>query len=338
MKRISWILAAGFLCAGSLAAPAPAVAEVLEEIVALVDGDIITKSELESEEQAMTAEIYRRFTGEELDRRVQTLRQTLLVELIDRKILLHRAERTYDIDRMADAFYRSFREQQNIEDDAEFERILAREGMTMEDLRKRLLEMFAPDEVIRYEVSSRIAVSDKEVDTYYAEHQEEFARPDEVSLREIVILADSDQKRQERRAEALQARQRALEEDFAEVAKELSEAGTREEGGLLGPLGRGDLSPELEELAFSLPLGEVSELLEMPHGFHILRIESRQAGAIAPLEEVRDALRHELENRQYAEAMKTFMGKARAESDWCVKPKYMDRLPPNSDGQTCKEM
>ena len=137
----------------------------------------------------MIAEIYRRFTGEELDRRVESVRNTLLMELIDRKILLHRAERTYDIDRMADAFYGSFRQQQNIEDDAEFERILAREGMTLTDLRKRLVEMFAPDEVIRYEVSSRISVGDKEIDAYYAEHQDEFAQQGE-GTRDSVYLCD----------------------------------------------------------------------------------------------------------------------------------------------------
>ncbi len=338
MKRIPLILAVGLVGAAMLPGSGPARAEVLEEIVALVDGDIITKSDLETEEQAMVAEIYRRFTGDELDRRVAAVRESLLMELIDRKILLHRAKRTYDIERMADAFYSSFRDQQNIEDEAEFERILAREGMTIIDLRERLVEMFAPDEVIRYEVSSRIAVGDKEVDAYYAEHTDEFARPDEVSLREIVILADSDEKKEERRAEALRARQRVLEEDFPEVAKELSEAGTREAGGLLGPLGRGDLSPQLEELAFGLPLDEVSELLEMPYGFHIIRVESRRDGEIAPLEEIRDELRFNLENRRYAEALRTFMSKARAESDWCVKPRYKDRLPASSSAETCKQM
>jgi hypothetical protein len=74
-------------------APSVVRAEMLEEIVAYVNGDIVTRSQLEEEEQALLAEVYRRFTGEELDQQVDMLHQRVLLDIIDRKILFHRAAR-----------------------------------------------------------------------------------------------------------------------------------------------------------------------------------------------------------------------------------------------------
>ena len=324
MRLFRW-LAGTTLCGLLLAGPAPR-AEIIEEVVAWVNGDVITKSDLEDEEQALVSEAYRRHTGAELDKQVEEIRENLLMQLIDRKILYHQAQRRYVMDQMKIAFYEQFKAQQKVEDDEEFERLLAREGMTVEDLKERLAEMFAPDEVIRYEVSSRIAVGDSEIEAYYNEHQEDLVIPGEVTLREIVFLADGEAAKEAQRAECEAALQRVATEDFGEVAKEVSEAGTRSTGGLLGPLKKGDLSGALKEVAFNLPVGEVSEILDMPYGLHILKIESRKEDGVPPLDEIRDRLRKALENRMYFEELGKFMEKARKEAEWCVKLNYRDRL------------
>ena len=322
--------------AGVLAPSAPA--EVLEEIVAWIDGDIITFSEFQGEEQMLISEIYKRYTGDDLDDRVKSIRGMVLMDMIDRKILLHRAERMFDTSRMEEMFYETFRAQQNIEDDAEFERVLAREGMTISDLKRRLVEMFAPEEVVRYEVSNRISVGDKEIEAYYGEHPEESALPDEVTLREIVLLTPNEQAQEDRRAEVTEIQQRLQAgEDFAALAKEVSEAGTAESGGLLGPLGRGDLSSKLEEVAFGLAEGEISDVLELPYGFHIMKIESSRVGARRTLEDSRADLRMQLEDARYSKELREFMTKARAESEWCVKPSFGNRLPASASDQVCKD-
>ena len=198
--------------------------------------------------------------------------------------------------------------------------------MTVDDLKERLAEMFAPDEVIRYEVSSRIAVGDREIEAYYNEHQEDLVIPGEVTLREIVFLADGKAAKEAKRAACEAALQRVATEDFGDVAKEVSEAGTRSTGGLLGPLKQGDLSDALEDVAFNLPVGEVSEILDMPYGLHILKIESRKEDGVPAFDEIRDRIRKALEQRMYFEELETFMVKARKEAEWCVKQNYRDRL------------
>ena len=331
MKRAATILALLLLAT-------PLHAEIVEEIVALIDGEILTSSEYDTEEQAMLQQIYQRFTGEQLDEAVAAINRTLLMDLIDRKILASRAGRMFDTDRMKEVFYSSFREQQQIQDEEQFLAALEREGMTVDDLKDRLIQMFAPEEVVRFEVSSRLSVADKEVDAYYAEHPEEFMFEDEVKLREIILLAESDSDKETRRAEATTLWESLTTENFATKAEEVSEAGTKEAGGLLGTIKRGDLSEDLEQIAFALEAGQRSELLERPYGFHILFAETAQVGKQRTLEEVRNELRIQLEDKLYAERLSEFMTKARGESEWCVRAKFLSRVPEKYADKQCKEM
>jgi peptidyl-prolyl cis-trans isomerase SurA len=322
-------LAQILLLSALAAAVTAARAELVEEIVAWVNGEIITLSEFEKEDEAQTAEAYRRFAGEELDAWVKQSKPRILLDMIDRKILVHHAKALgYDLDRLGDSILESFREAQNLESDKDFEHMIAEEGMTVDEIKRRLVEMYAPQEVINFEVRNRLAISDAEVEGYYREHQDQLLEHGAVSFREIVLLADSTARRDERRAEAQAIQDRlAAGEDFGALAREVSEAGTRAEGGLIGPLGRDDLSAQLAEVAFSIPVGSVSAPLEAPYGFHLLKVESRTDDRTPPLDEVRDRLRELLERRAMEEKMDQFMTRMRDDSEWCVKPKYQHLVP-----------
>jgi len=318
----------------------PARAELFEEIVAWVNGEIITMSEMEREEQAMVAEAYRRYTGDELDESVQRLRAGLLVEMIDRKILLDRAKAMFtDLEGIKDAYFQGFKESQGVTSDAEFESMLQQEGLTIESFKLRLLEMYAPEEVLRYEVGNRISVSDAEVEAFYKENPQRFVLDDVVTVREIVLLADTDAKKDAKRAEAEQVVERARAgEDFAELAKEISEAGTKAEGGLLGELKRGDLSDQLETVAFGLETDQVSDPIETRYGFHILKVEESVVGERILLDDARERLREFLEDQKYEEDLEAFRKKMRAEAEWCVKAKYKDRVPSEYSPDVCESM
>ncbi len=331
MKRAGGLLvAAACLLAEGLATDRIR-AEVIEEIVAWVNGDIITKSELEREEQILLADIYRRFTGSDLDARVSKTRAEMLERMIDRKILVQRASHLYDMSKMRNALLESFKEQQKVKTEEELERLLAQDGMTIDELKDRLVEMYAPEEIIRFEVVGRMSVSDKEVAAYYITHVEEWEVPATATLREIVLLAGTDD-RDRRRAEIEGIRERAVAPgtDFGALAGEVSESGTKSSGGLLGPLGRGDLAPALDEAAFHVPVGEVSPVIEMPHGFHLIRVESRSEARRKPLDEVKETVRADLEQAKYALVLDEYLKKARGESAIVVAEAYKDRLAPAS--------
>ena len=180
----------------------PVHAEVIEEIVAKVNDDIITKTEIEREERALVAEIYRRYAGPELDYQVQMARKQLLQALIDRKILIHRAERMYDMSMVENVLLENFMAEQGINNEAELKAALTQQGASLAQLKRRLVEMFAPDEVIRFEVVGRHSVGDREVEKYYHDHIDDYAIPAEVSFREIVLVAPNDEAKPARLAEA----------------------------------------------------------------------------------------------------------------------------------------
>ena len=338
MRRTASAWATGLLLAGCWLVAAPVAAEVVDEIVAIINGDILTKSDLEDQEQVLISEAYSRLTGSELDQQVEGIRGAILMELIDNKIVLHRGQAHFDLERMASAYFDAFLEQQGIASEEEAGRLLAQEGMTVEEFKQRMLERFAPDELVRMEVRGRISIGDKEVEAYYAEHPDEFIEPLTVTIREIVLLADTEAKREERRAEAERVREQALEQDFETLAKAVSEAGTRDDGGLMGPLSRGDLSQQLEEVTFGLAVGEVSQTLETPYGFHLIRIESRSSPDPIPLEEVKEDLRRHLGELRFITEYQEYIVKARKDAEWCVKSGYRDRVPGDVGAETCDTM
>lgn len=322
MHKLTALCLLALLC---LAAPG-ARAELVEEIVAWVNGDIITKSELEEQEQVMVADAYRSYTGDQLDTVVEQIRGTVLLSLIDTKILVDRAARFYDLDRMADIYFNSFMEQQGFTDREAFLERIEAEGFTEATLRDRLVAMFAPEQVVQFEVRDRMSVAPAAIEAFYADNPELFTVPASATIRELVLLADTPEKRAERRAEIDAALARIPDEGFEEVARELSEAGTREAGGLLEDKLRGDLSATLDELAFTLPIGEISEAIEMPYGWHVVTVVERTEEGLRPLDEVRDDVRRRIMTERYNEDFEAFIAKARSEAEWCVKPKYRSRL------------
>jgi len=324
LKTLILALPAAVVLCGGLAR-----AEVLDEIVAKVNDDIVTKSDLESEEQDLLAELFRRYSGTELDAQTAKAKKELLRHLIDQRVLFQRAGHLFDINKMQDFYLEQFKDQQNIKSDKELERLLTQQGMNLADFKKRLVEQFAPQQVVRAEVAERIAISEKDLHDYYDAHQADFAIPAEATVREIVIKsAGSDRDAKRGQAEAVRARAAAPGADFAAIATEVSEAGTKKAGGLLGTVKRGDLAAALDEAAFSVPVGEISPVIEADYGFHILKIDARIDDGIKPYNDVRSEIETKIQSERFSAEYKGFIKKAWAEATIWISPKYQDRLSP----------
>ena len=317
------------LSVAALSVPA-ARAELLEEIVAWVNGEIITRSEFEDEEKTMLAEVYRSSTGADLDERVAVLKAGLLQDMIERKILLDRARALFqDLNQIKEFYYRGFKEDQKITDEAELERMLAAEGMTVDQFKTRLLETYAPKEVLRVEVRDRISISDAEIEAFYNANRELFLVPGKLTVSEIVLKAATEEARATRAAEADQiVAELRSGADFGETARRVSEAGTKDAGGLLGEVSKGDLLPDLEKAALALPAGGISDPIAMSYGFHILKVNERLEEGVAKLDEVRERIRNHLIDRKFNEERVTYLTRVRSEAEWCVKAKYRDRVSP----------
>ena len=304
-------------------------AEVLDEIVAKINDDIVTKSDLETEETGLLQELYRRHSGSELDAEVAKAKKELLRRMIDRRVLIQKATHLFDLTKMQDYYLEMFKGQQNISSDKELEKMLAAQDMTMADLKKRLVEEFSPQQVVHVEVSERIAVSDKDERAYYDEHAVDFEIPAEATVREIVVKApESEREAKRAAAEAIRARVLEPGADFAVVAAEVSDAGTKKAGGLLGTVKNGDLAAALDNAAFTVPVGEVSPVIEADYGFHILKVDARTEATSKPFDDVKADIEKKIQNDRFAIEYKNYMVKAWSEATIWISPKYQDRLSP----------
>ena len=304
-------------------------AEVVDEIVAKVNDDIVTKSDLDTEEQGLLQELYRRHSGTELDAQVAEAKKELLRRMIDHRVLIQRATHIFDVTKMQDFYLESFKEQQNIKSDKDLEKLLAGQDMTMADLKKRLVEEFSPQQVIHVEISERIAVSDKDERAYYDAHTADFEVPAEATVREIVLKASEPERAAKRaEAEAVRARLAVPGADFATIAAEVSDAGTKKTGGLLGTVKKGDLAAPLENAAFTLPVGEISPVIEADYGFHILKVDTRTDATFKPFDDVKAEIETKLRGDRFTVEYNKYMIKAWSEATIWVSPKYQDRLSP----------
>jgi peptidyl-prolyl cis-trans isomerase SurA len=320
-------LAAGVL--GLALGGVHARAEVIDEIVAKVNDDVITKSDLDTEEQGMLQDLYRRHSGTELDAQVAQAKKELLRRMIDNRVLGQRAAHIFDVAKMQDVYLEQFKNQQNIKSDKELEKLLSAQDMTIADLKKKLVETFSPQQVVHAEVSDRIAVSEKDERAYYDAHTAEFEIPAEATVREIVLKASSAD-RDAKRAQAETIRAKAAEPgaDFTAMASELSDAGTKAAGGLLGTVKKGDLAAPLESAAFTIPVGTVSQVIEAEYGFHILKVDARTDAEVKPFDDVKADIESKIENERFAVEYKKYMIKAWSEATIWISPKYQDRLSP----------
>ena len=282
------------LLALMLAAPSISThADLVDAVVATVDKEVILHSEIVYSIGSELDNIRATSTSQrEYDRRAEKLIRDTLEEAIESKILLREA-RKFSIeisDEDVEARIDSLRS--NFDSEEEFTAALHAAGESLSDLRERTRKQQMARIVSVTKLNSfedEIIVSEEDILQYYQDHQEEFERPERVRVRRIYLLASQEA---EERANARARLERLREEieagaDFEELAKLHSQGPDAKLGGLIGWQQRGDLNPALDEVAFALPVGGTSAVIETRGGVLLLRVDEREEQSIAPLEEVR---------------------------------------------------
>jgi parvulin-like peptidyl-prolyl isomerase len=301
-------------------------AEVIEEIVAKVNDDIITKSEFEKNESTLTSEIYANFTGEELDEKLKEAKEYLLYNLVNEKLLLQKAEQSFDMEKLGETLVKEFREQRNFTTTEAYNEFLEGMGMTEKQVKQEILKFQAPQMVLNSLVKDKIVVGNTEIESYYENNISEFTAPAKVTVREIVLkVTDGNREVMKQKREKIDNRLKGGD-DFSELAKEYSDAGTKEKDGLLGTFVKGELAADLDAKAFELEEGGVSEWIETSYGYHLIKAEKVESEKVTPLEEVRFKISDKLSQRKYSKAVSELMTKMWEESEIEVNEKYESRL------------
>jgi parvulin-like peptidyl-prolyl isomerase len=261
--------------------------EVIEKIVAKVNGEIITLSEFQGRQiqEAQAA----RIPADRVQGYLRDNNARILQESIDDMLLVQRAQDTGLKMPPVDQYIEDIKKENKITSEEQFQEQLAREGMTLDELKRNMGRNILRRQILGRDLESKVMVTDTEAKADYEARKQEFSQPATVQLREILVKGDDAQGR----AVELAAKARAGE-DFGGLAKEYSAASSKASGGELGKLARGDMNPDLEKAAFSLPAGAVSDPIPSGDGYRILKIEAKTDASVTPFDEVKDAIRKNL--------------------------------------------
>jgi len=316
----SWSL--GALAAAWLLAGEAASAETLERIVAKVNGQIITLTQLEAEVQTTLERLGPAPTPEEEQTRQERVREETLNRMVDNMLVLQVAEeRGLRVPaRFFEEWKKGVMEQMKLTSEEEFLRQVELQGTSVDVIKKQFEENLLLQEVRRSEVDSKVSVSEPEIGDRYREHIAEYTEPAKVRLREIVVKFDSanevDQGQKARRL-LQEIRQGA---DFAEVARMHSESSSREAGGDLGFFEKGELTEALEKAAFALSPGEASDVIRMESSFYILRIEEKVEEKVKPIEEVRSEVADAIFQEKMGTQLEKYITQLRERAIIEIKP------------------
>jgi parvulin-like peptidyl-prolyl isomerase len=325
MRITKPLIALGVLAVMSLSARA----EIIEQILVKVNGEIFTKSDLEQRQIAALRQRNRGVTeadlknDEELRKALNEITPQILVTAVDELLVLQRAKELnlHLTDERFNEILEKIRKDNKLDDQAQFEAALKQEGLTLAELRRSMERDMFINEVQRQDVMQKIAVSEEEARTYYDAHKSEFTTPATVTLREIVVnVPDKGPGGQagvnvgldeEAKAKAEALRQRALKgEDFTKLVTEASDAPSKANGGQIGPIKEDELSPAAQKLIKGLKPGGVAEPVRIAKGWQIIKLETATQTVIMPFDQARDQVSN-----------KVFLGKRGAEME-----KYVKRL------------
>jgi len=293
--------------------------EVLERIVAVVNNDVITLSELEETAKPIIEQVKQSSLPAEREEKEQKARRAVLDQLIENKLLEQEIKnRKVEVsERDIDAAIEQIKQQNQVSEN-ELKAILAKDGITFPAYRRRIRDDIGKMRLISREIKSKIVLKEEDVRKNYQDTLARFTEAAEVKVQQIFFvvpqLAPEEQVAAIRK-EALSILERARRgEDFAELARKYSQAPEAREGGVLGFFKHKELRPELEEAAFKLQPGEVSGLIKSSEGLHILRVLERKGGEPKPFAEVQNQIRDEMmqaeAERQFLEWMKVLRAKA----------------------------
>jgi len=293
--------------------------EVVDRIVALVNNEVITSSELEETGRRFFDQVQQATTPSEREGKLREARKAVLEQLIESKLLDQeiRSRKIEVPDREVDAAIQELMEHNHITEN-ELKKALAKDGLTYSYYRQRIRDDLGKMHLVNREIKSKIVIKEEDLRETYNQKLAEYTDQLEVKVQQIFFpipqLATEGQIttiRQEAQSVLGKARQG---DDFAKLALTYSKGPEASEGGVLGFFKPIELRPELEEAAFKLKPGELSDLIKTPEGFHILRVMERKGGEPKPFAEVQDKIRDEMvqaeSERQFRAWMKSLRAKA----------------------------
>lgn len=293
-------------------------AEVINGIAAVVNGDIITYSQVRAVVVPREKILRTQYTGEELVKKIKEIRELALKDLIDRQLIIQAFKKDnfqipdhYIDQRMKEVIDENFGGDRNT-----FLKTLEAQNFTMQEFKRMETERMIVQAMRTKNVKRETVAAPSKIEEYYKAHREEFTAKETVKLRMIMIPAHS--------SDGNVAAQRAMAEEilgklakgaqFDRMAQIYSEDSSRDLGGDWGWIERKTLAPPLEKVAFSLPVGRVSNIVDFSGNFYLLKVEDKKGGVTPSLASVRDEIEKKLLQQEAQALQEKWLASLRAKA------------------------
>jgi len=305
-----FVLAVILVAAG---APAAGAQEMIERIVARVNDGVVTQSEYDKRLTLATHAANTPTPSDEI--RIATLEDMIKEHLLeDRAKEMSVAATDEEIQAAVDRV----KEQYNLKSDADFEAALAGSGMTKDDLRRQMKQTITLQKVIGREVTSRLDLSDDALRAEYERRKDQYyAIPESAHVAELVLKYPTDDA--EARALAVAKiedlkTQLKAGKSFADLVKENSQGNTRDRGGELGTVTKGELVEALDAGIFTDPAAEYPAPVLMPDSIHWFHVTERKPAGFKPFAEVKEDLKRRISDDLYEKRFGEYMERLRREA------------------------
>jgi peptidyl-prolyl cis-trans isomerase SurA len=307
--------------------------QVIEEIIARVNNQIITRSEYLHSKDELKKEAQQQ-DPVNADKIVTERDKDVLRDLIDQELLLAKGK---DMGITADTEVikklDEMRKDMKLDSMEELEKAAQSQGVSFEDFKQNLRNQIITQQVIGKEVGSRLVINKDDEKKFYDEHKADMEQPETIRLSEILISTDAKPNDSTDEAHRLQAAQEKADDllaqirkgaKFDEVAKKNSDGPTAPQGGDLGVFKRGTLAKELEDKTFAMKPNDVSDVIRTKQGFVILKVAEHHSAGVPPLSEIEPRIQDALYMRKLQPALREYLTKLREDAFIDIKAGYVD--------------
>jgi peptidyl-prolyl cis-trans isomerase SurA len=305
---------------------APVRAEVVDKIIAVVNDEIITLYEFNTAFEPYRKNIENNYKGTDKEAVIKQTREAFLQRLIDNILIEQEAKKSGAgiivkdeevMEVLQDVLAKQKLSMQ------EYLKNLAREGNSLDSVKKEIRGQMMRARILRREVKAKILVSDEEIGEYYNKNRQEYEGKETVRIKQILLLLPPDANKTiiaKVKNEAMQLHKRVMNgESFDLLALNYSQGPAAAQGGDVGFIGRGTIIPEVEAAAFSLPVGQVSEVIESSVGFHIIQVVDKKGAGLKPIAAVREEIKTKIEDEKLDKKFDEWIASVRAKSHIEVK-------------------
>ena len=333
--------------------PALAAGQLVEEIIARVNNQIITRSEFNRNKDQLRDEIKTQDPNN-ADKIYAEREKDVLRDLIDQQLLIEKGKDlgiTADTDLVKQLD--QMRKEMKLTSIDDLEKEAEKQGVSWEDFKQQQRNRIITQKVMGQEVGGHLSISKEEEQKFYDDHKNDMQHPEFIRLSEILVTPKAaaptpapnadpnaaaqppqdEAAKQAADAAALSAAEAKAQDllkqlkdgaSFDEIAKKHSDGPSAADGGALGTFERGKLAKELEDRTFAMKAGEITDVIRVKQGYAILKVDEHEAAGVPPLKDALPRIQDALYYQKLQPALRIYLTKLREDAYIDIKPGYID--------------